>query len=377
MGTPNSSYNLTEDADEQLLQGKAKILNLSLAFTHSFALKSAVELRIADIIHSHGKPMSLSQIASNIDSTTTSSLNLTNLERLMQVLVWNNIFSINYNDNNNNQSTNELDQDDIVLPLYGLTPTSRWLIHDYEFSLAPVVLNFRHPLFMPPWHELSHSIKTGGTAFEKAYGETYWEKGSKDPEFNKLVNTSMMALTNTVMDAILRGYKEGFSELKGTLVDVGGGTGLGLAKIVGVHAHIKGVNFDRPHVVATAPQYDGVTHVGGDMFQEIPCADNIFIKSILHDWGDEDCLKILKNCQTAVAKSKGKVIIVDIVLQHENKGLFDQTKLGCDLAMMAYFGGGKERTQREWNKLLKAAGFAHYNIIAIPSFQCIIEAFLQ
>ena len=98
------------------------------------------------------------------------------------------------------------------------------------------------------------------------------------------------------------------------------------------------------------------------------------MQSVLHDWGDEDCVKILKNCQKTVS-DKGKVIIVDIVLQPEGNELLDDSKLACDLLMMAHSVGGKERTENEWKKLLKEAGFARYNIISIPTLVSIIEAF--
>ena len=61
-------------------------------------------------------------------------------------------------------------------------------------------------------------------------------------------------------------------------MDVGGGIGSAVAEIVKSFPHIKGINFDLPHVVATAPMYDGVKHVGGDMFQAIPNADAVFMK---------------------------------------------------------------------------------------------------
>ena len=61
-------------------------------------------------------------------------------------------------------------------------------------------------------------------------------------------------------------------------MDVGGGTGGMIAEIVKAHPHIKGTNFDLPHVVATAPIRKGVSHVGGNMFESIPKADAIFMK---------------------------------------------------------------------------------------------------
>ena len=58
------------------------------------------------------------------------------------------------------------------------------------------------------------------------------------------------------------------------------------------------VNFDLPEVVATAAPLEGVEHVGGDMFkpETFPSgADCIFMKHILHDWSDEDSVKVLKS----------------------------------------------------------------------------------
>ena len=48
---------------------------------------------------------------------------------------------------------------------------------------------------------------------------------------------------------------------------------------------------------------------------------------IMHDWSDESCVKILKNCQKAISKETGKVTIVDVVLELEDNGLFDDTGL--------------------------------------------------
>ena len=99
------------------------------------------------------------------------------------------------------------------------------------------------------------------------------------------------------------------------------------------------------------------------------------MQNILQDWGDEDCIKILRNCQKAVSDDKGKVIIVNIILQPEGNGPMDDARLASDLLMMALCVGGKERTENDWKKLLNEAGFARYNIINIPSVVSIIEAF--
>lgn len=97
---------------------------------------------------------------------------------------------------------------------------------------------------------------------------------------------------------------------------------------------------------------------------------------IMHDWAEEDCVKILKNCKKAIPEKKGKVIILDIVLESsEGDGMFGEARLAFDLVMLAHNAGGKERTEKEWKKLLNDGGFPRYKIINIPSMLSIIEAY--
>ncbi|GAA0164259.1 hypothetical protein LIER_39749 [Lithospermum erythrorhizon] len=66
------------------LRELADITKCTFSFVDSMVLKCAVELRIADIIHSHGKSITLSQVASSIHS---NSVNFGNLKRVMRMLV--------------------------------------------------------------------------------------------------------------------------------------------------------------------------------------------------------------------------------------------------------------------------------------------------
>ncbi|KAF8043269.1 hypothetical protein BT93_A1571 [Corymbia citriodora subsp. variegata] len=356
-----------------MLRGQAEIWRYMLGFADSMALKCAVELGIADIIHSHGGcPLTLAQIARSIDGSP--SPNLPYLSRVMRLLVRRNIFSVHRPSGGGD-------------PLYGLTDSSRWLIRDSELSLVPMVIMQNHPLQLAPWHCFGRCVREGGIAFQKAHGVEMWELAGDNPKFNKMFNDAMACTAKIVMKAVLEAYGDGFGAV-GSVVDVGGGTGGVVAEIVRAYPHIRGVNFDLPHVVATAPAYDGVEHVGGSMFEAIPKADAVFLKWILHDWGDEDCVKILRNCRKAIASSDqehGKLIIVDLVLLDrdgsggggDGSGLFEDVGMTFDLLMMAHVSGGKERTEAEWKELLERGGFPRYNIIKIQALPSIIEAFPQ
>ncbi|KAI3865948.1 hypothetical protein MKX03_036807 [Papaver bracteatum] len=322
------------------------------------ALKCAVELGIPDIINSHGRPTTMSEIISSLKTTTSSSSpNVDYLTRVMRLLVRKRIFT-----SHSHQESNQT--------FYDLTPSSKWLLKDSEFNLSRLVLFETDPILIKPWQYLVKCVQENGFAFQISHGSQIWDLASANPQFNQLLNDGMGCTANMLVH-----HKNGFNGI-GSLVDVGGGTGEMIAEIVKANPHIQGINFDLPHVVATAPAHPGISHVGGDMFANIPEADAVIMKWIMHCWSDENCIKILRNCYKAISKAKnGKVLIVDCVLRPDGNDLFDKTGLAFDLLMMVNTLGGKERTEMEWIMLLNRAGFPRYNIIQIPTFPSIIEAF--
>ncbi|KAK9192647.1 hypothetical protein WN944_003340 [Citrus x changshan-huyou] len=67
--------------------------------------------------------------------------------------------------------------------------------------------------------------------------------------------------------------------------------------------------FDLPHVVnGLESDLVNLKYVGGDMFKAISPADAVVLKWILHDWNNEECVKILKKCKEAITSDgkKGK-----------------------------------------------------------------------
>ncbi|KAI3735706.1 hypothetical protein L6452_15215 [Arctium lappa] len=131
--------------------------------------------------------------------------------------------------------------------------------------------------------ELGNSVVDGGVSFDKVHGVNAFEYPSLDTRFKEVFNNTMVNHTTLVIKKILKCY-HGFDKLK-HLVDVGGGLGVTLS----------------------------IKHVGGDMFHDIPQGDAIFMKWILHDWSDDHCIKMLKNCYKALPDD-GMVIVVEETL---------------------------------------------------------------
>ncbi|XP_016164323.1 anthranilate N-methyltransferase-like [Arachis ipaensis] len=116
-----------------------------------------------------------------------------------------------------------------------------------------------------------------------------------------------------------------------------------------------------------------VEHVGGDMFESVPNGDAIFMKRILYDWGDEKCLKILKNCLKAIPND-GKVIVVEtMVFIVPEPTSFAKNAFGNDVIMMTQMPGGIERTKQDFMELAHGSGFSGIRFVCCVSSVWVME----
>lgn len=84
---------------------------------------------------------------------------------------------------------------------------------------------------------------------------------------------------------------------------------------------------------------------------------------MLNCWGDEHCIKVLKNCYKAVLNN-GKVIVINSVLSmvpETSKAARDVENMQVHLLMRA--DGGQERNKQEWIKLAHDSGFKGINFV--------------
>ncbi|XP_071714820.1 desmethylxanthohumol 6'-O-methyltransferase-like [Rutidosis leptorrhynchoides] len=178
------------------------------------------------------------------------------------------------------QIIDEVHQPEGIEPLYTLNYCSKWLIHDERNSLAPFAMMTTDPVLNSSLARLKQSIVEGSSTYMKTYGVELWDFVSNEPYVNRIFNEAMSCFTRITMDAIFSSYD--FHGVKGTLVDIGGGNGTAINDIGTKYPHIKGINFDLPHVISDAPTYEDVTHVGGDMFNAIPPNKFIFYEGITY-----------------------------------------------------------------------------------------------
>ncbi|NTV84374.1 MAG: hypothetical protein HGA23_08765, partial [Bacteroidales bacterium] len=222
---------------------------------------------------------------------------------------------------------------------------------------------------------LTECIRSGEDNFRKYMGNEAFKYLEENPDKNEIYNKAMDNSSGLVALALLSSYS--FHGIK-TLVDLGGGHGLLLSAILEKYPNMKGILFDQPHVVGETLSADihpdiksKIEIIRGDFFEDIPSgADAYFMKNILHAFGEEDCLHLLKKIH-AVMADKGKIIILETIIEPDNKPALGKR---LDLVMMTGTGGGKERTREEFYQLLDRSGFALNRIIRTVAPFCVIEA---
>ena len=222
------------------------------------------------------------------------------------------------------------------------------------------------------WHwDMMAGLRNSGRTGEK-YPVNLWEYFEQNKDDGDIFNQAMTSFSSGEIGPILGSYD--FAGIA-TLMDVAGGYGSLLTAVLEANPEMRGILFDaasvienaRPHVAATKAA-ERCELAGGDFFASVPSgADAIMMKHILHDWSDEDSLRILRSCHAALPVG-GKLLVIESVIQPGND---PQPGKMLDIVMLLI--GGKERTEAEFRTLLDAAGFEMTRIVGTASPVSVVE----
>jgi hypothetical protein len=255
---------------------------------------------------------------------------------------------------------------------FSLTPLAEPLRSDVAGSKCALALFSGDEPFRA-WAEIDYSIRTGKVAFDKAFGKPIFDYLGDHPDKARIFDAAMVGIHGRESDAVLSAYDfSGF----GVVADVGGGNGSQMTEILSKHTGIKGILFDLPHVIErakerirTAGLLDRCRLAPGSFFEAVPeGADAYVMRHIIHDWDEERCLTILRNCHRAMS-SASKLLVIESVIPPGNEPFFGKF---VDLQMLL-IPGGKERTENEYRALLARAGFELTRIVPTATEVSIVE----
>ncbi len=253
------------------------------------------------------------------------------------------------------------------------TPRSLLLRTDVPNSLHHGARFWTAPGSWQAWNALDVALD-GGIPHEAAWGVKRFDYLREHPAEARIFDTFMANFPDDRHNALAAAYDFSKADL---IVDVGGGNGEALRRILARFPDARGIVFDREDVVAAVPP-DGlaggrISVRSGSFFDGVPTGADVYLLiRVLHDWADADVARILRSCRAAMG-SQGRLLIVDLILQPDPlRGR--PTDYLVDMQMMAMFGAAHERTEAEFRALLTPAGFDLLRVIATASPVSILEA---
>jgi SAM-dependent methyltransferase len=200
------------------------------------------------------------------------------------------------------------------------------------------------------------AVRTGQPAYPAVAGRGFWEDLAADARLAASFSSLMEAHSAELAGDVVAGYPWAGRTL---VVDVGGGTGTLLARILSAHPRLRGILVDlvsgspeAARVLDDAGVADRCQPVVADFFGPLPAGGDVYLlRNIIHDWPDEQSVAIMRRCAEAAGEG-GRVLVVERVVSQEG----DRLELtAMDLRMMLLF-GSRERSADEFSALAGAAG---------------------
>lgn len=242
---------------------------------------------------------------------------------------------------------------------------------DHPQSVSHAVRLFRSPEMRRVWLQLPDVVAEGGTTgWVQEFGERSFDYMAHEPELAEAFNGTMTVFSQIQAPQIVATLDEyDFSEFS-HLCDIGGSHGYMLCLFLQANPHLEGSVLELPKVVDEEERHwapklgvaDRCTYIAGDMFESVPEADGYLIKSVLHDWSDDECIDILETIGEN-APADGRLFIVEPLMPPP--GTIDDTNvrghhrtIPSDINMMVG-AGGRERTLSEFRSLLEESGWEY------------------
>ncbi|KAL3455976.1 hypothetical protein BJX64DRAFT_294545 [Aspergillus heterothallicus] len=224
------------------------------------------------------------------------------------------------------------------------------------------------------------------TMAHRTLGKDMWDYMAQFPQRSKVFNSAMyeMSIANP-WPVELYPFREKLIQARRPdpdaplVVDIGGGQGQAISVIRQMCHDVEGqfILQDRENVLAAIPHdLPGVKKIPVDIFKPQPVkgAAIYFLRHVLHDWAEGDCIRILKNIASAMTnQTTQRVVISELVLPEKEVDAGSAT-----MDLMALNTTGAERSRKQWQRLLKAGGFRIENIYCHEgscdaAIECILE----
>jgi hypothetical protein len=251
---------------------------------------------------------------------------------------------------------------------FSVTALGELLREDAPGSLRSAALARSGPGLWESLGQLPQAVRQGHRV---ADGDIFDYFGANE-KAARVFSRAMSDLTGQVAEDVVAVLDPGDAR---SVVDVGGANGTLVLALLRAHPQLTGQVLDLPHVVEgalAAAERAGLrqrfTVVVGDFFDRVPSADYYLMKWVLHDWSDDDCVRILRNCRKAGGPG-ARLLIVEALLGDVGRpdpvALFDMNMLAVS--------GGRQRSLEELDQLGEAAGWRRTALSPTRTIDSLLE----
>ena len=257
---------------------------------------------------------------------------------------------------------------------FNATPLLGTLRTNVPGSLHSLAIAWAAPGHWLPWGRFLDSLRTGESQTGPALGANIWNYYAQKPEEGETFTQAMHGFTSGLAQEVARVVDTSTAKIA---VDIGGASGTLVHSLLMANSQLHGIVLDLPDVAPSATAAaaalglaERCRAMAGNFFTAVPEADIYLLKNVLHDWNDEEAVRILKRCRQAM-RTGGRVVVVEMLL-----GEMGEPGIAAlmDLNMMVLLTGG-ERTLAEFSGLLQDAGLRFSKRTPIrPSPMAVIEA---
>lgn len=242
---------------------------------------------------------------------------------------------------------------------FRLTRLGKTLRSDSPSTLRPWARYMALASTREAWADLTESVRTGRSGFERVHGMSVWDWFAAHPEEEQLFAAAMRSITE--LDAPVIAASSLLPD-EGVVCDVAGGAGTLLGEIMVERPRLRGMLLEAPGVLREAEKHlsgrgvlDRVELVEGDLFGELHAdADVYLLKNILHDWDDPTSARILAGVR-ATMKPGSRLLVIEQLQERNEPHPFASLS---DLQMLTQCVDGRERSRDELRALISGAGLS-------------------
>lgn len=256
--------------------------------------------------------------------------------------------------------------------VYGNTPATAMFLDRKSPAYIGGILEMANARLYRHWDNLAEGLRTGepqneiktappgADLFAALYGDPQRLEGFLEAMAGVQLGNNMVLASGRVFD---------WSKVK-TLCDVGGASAALAVAVARANPHIKCSSFDLPPVapvarrrVEAAGLVDRIEVLSGDFLKDpLPRADVITMGNILHDWGEDTKLMLLRKAYAALPEGGSFIAIEAVIDDDRRQNVFG---LLMSLNMLIETGDGFDYTPSQFDRWAREAGFKSTRVVPL------------